>query len=153
MTTERRDSTTYYNVYIASDGREFKDEAECKKYEATCQCAMNTLGLEMALQVFAADNFKDATACIDWDDRIFLFEPKSANDIDALNKWYVSHKYYRKGDCFLPSDMGTRVIAVEYSYDDSVCIMRKDELLKQFTDAIDRLYKTDEELREDAAAN
>lgn len=42
MKTETRTRESYYNVYVAMDGREFNDEAECVKYEKSAKAVVNT---------------------------------------------------------------------------------------------------------------
>ena len=41
MKTETRTKNQYYDVYIAMDGREFRDKAECEKYEQSAKAVVN----------------------------------------------------------------------------------------------------------------
>jgi hypothetical protein len=103
-------TTTYEDIFVSKDGREFKTEADCKKWEESYECTME--------ESFA--NIKKATADAialgfpNYDAECYILEPKTLDEIVIINA-------YAKAVCYdvcspLSADHIGKVIAFVMDY-------------------------------------
>lgn len=147
MRTEQRETKIYTNVYIANDGTEFRDKEECEKYEQTCNCVIKSMAKKSQLKEVGAWSFRDMTDMFAYDDTLCLFEPKTAAECEAINKWLWTIDPEPSRELGY-GDIGKRVIVDIYECDDGYTIYTKEDLLKNYEAALDRLFKTEAEIEE-----
>ena len=75
-------------TYEANDGTIFWDEKECEKYEATAECAINSMVDSISIKklVYGEDIFFESVP-FSCEGRVRAIEIRNANDVEIINKW------------------------------------------------------------------
>ena len=87
MKTIKKESVSYYNVFVAIDGTEFTNEDECKKYEATAYGVLSARYQKLIINTDTEDN---VFVGIGSDDRIVeAVRINSQTDADTVMQMYL----------------------------------------------------------------
>lgn len=144
MNQETREFKTYKTIYIAKDGSEFLERQECEMYEKTATCAIKALAKTLTLKHMSyAGDFMDATNFAAYEDGLYFFEPKSIDEITAINTW-LTHIAAGYG-VLTPDHLNKRLVVNVYCDGEGYNIHTKDDLLKMYTSALDDLFMTADE--------
>lgn len=81
MKTETRTREEYYNVYVANDGTEFSDKAECEKYEQSAKAVVNNNYLRLVVGTNTEEAFFGMGCC---DNRVEFVKVASKEDADVV---------------------------------------------------------------------
>ena len=103
-------TTTYEDIFVSKDGKEFKTEADCKKWEESYKCTME--------ESFA--NIKKTTADAIalglpfYDTTTYIIKPKTLDEIVIINAYAdaIAYDVYRH----LSADHIGKVIALVFEY-------------------------------------
>ena len=137
--TKQIQKIEYEYTYIADDGTEFKSEEECKKYEETAKCAVNVMFDKLQKQVCKDVGQDDWLSAFGFEDDIYAVKIRNANDVDAVNKWIISHKY-STDQCIGVDAVGTIQLFEVYSYIDEIWHIGTVEKMKEeFSKFVDSL--------------
>lgn len=88
METISRERKSYYDVYVANDGTEFRDREECKKYEESA------LGVLMAkLRPIISETNEYAVSGMGNDDSaVWVAKPATQDDVDTIMQIYLANE-------------------------------------------------------------
>ena len=147
MRKERKEfkKIEYKDVFIATDGKEFLSEDECKKYEGTCECAINEMFNKVPNQATWAGNV-DEFCTFGYDDTIYAIKIRDLTDVEVVNKWL---KYKDSSARGIGADaIGT--IQIFSGFDCYVnCLGTPDDLKQIYINAVDSLFNKLVEKAED----
>jgi len=99
MTTiqKERVEKKYYNVYVANDGTEFSDEAECKKYEESAYAVLHARYQKLVVNTTNEYDFFSWAGSEDTDVEIVMLSTQ--NDADVVKQIYVTiNSHLLKGE-------------------------------------------------------
>lgn len=135
MKIKEIEKTYKEKVYVAVDGKEFKNEADCKEWENSYKCTikqsfdklpkMRVDGVGLA--------FPDAHS----DDDVLVVEPESLNDIALINAYVQA--FIDDGDAMLMDTtcIGKKIV-VNFGYsNDYFFFALLDDLIKDFNNNIE----------------
>lgn len=93
MKTVKKENVSYYDVFVADDGKEFKDKLECEKYEKTAQFATEAQYHELIVKTSdEAELFHVGCS----DNPIEIVRVKSDGDAHRILKmFYLRNPYLR----------------------------------------------------------
>ena len=126
-------------VYVAVDGKEFKNEADCKEWENSYKCTIKQSFDKLPkLQVNASSvGYPEAFS----DDKVFVVEPKSLEDITLINAYAKAFL----DDFAVSMDttcIGKKVV-LNFGYsNDYFSFALLDDLIKDFNNNIKRINNT-----------
>ena len=139
MRKERKEfkRVEYKDVFIADDGTEFSSEDECRKYEGTCECAINAMFKEVPQQETYMD-CAEPFQMFGCGDTMYAVKIRSLEDVEVVNKWI---KYMDKNNTGIGADtVGT--IQLLNRYDSYVYVHgTPDDLKKVYAEGIDNLVE------------
>ncbi len=141
MKIERKEIIKHetYNIYIASDGTEFKNEEECKRYEDTAKCVLLSKYKNWVVKYtneYALFNAGCEENYID----IILITKDKIDTILQLNKLigYANEETLQRDRDILESSIGELfLIGRGDSYDENFWIMKS---LRFYVNKITNLY-------------
>ena len=123
MKTEKRQYTTYEDVYIAVDGKEFTNEADCLAWENSYKCTMKA-GFNK-LNTITVDPSTLGIPYVTEDNKCYVIIPQSLDDIVLLNAYINSAVRYCNGLCtnkiWIEPDCVGRLLALDFGYDYDYC--------------------------------
>lgn len=136
MKIKEIEKTYKEKVYVAVDGKEFKNEADCKEWENSYKCTIKQSFDKLPkLQV---NGLSVALPCACGDDYVFVVEPKSLEDITLINAYAKCFT----GDTRTPMDttcIGKKVV-LNFGYsNDYFSFALLDDLIKDFNNNIERI--------------
>lgn len=140
MKTERKEiqKIEYVTTYIANDGTEFKNEEECKKYEATAECVINKMFKGLNLQETLLEDDYNLTMFYG-DDSIYAVKIENLNQLEIVNKWI---RMRSDDSCFgYPDDVIGTVQIIRETYDGTLWFLgTPEELKKSLSKVIDSFF-------------
>ena len=118
MKKEQREKVFYTTVYVACDGTEFTNEAECQTYEKSAKGVIFGRMRNCVINEGTEDSIFNAGSD---DNHAYVLLPKSKEDVEAINmvcSWVDSHNYKEseEGAPFTNSIIGS-VIILQIGYD------------------------------------
>lgn len=136
MKIKEIEKTYKEKVYVAVDGKEFKNEADCKEWENSYKCTIkHSFDKLPKLQV---DGISVAFPYACGDENVFVVEPHSLNDIILINAYAKSFI----DDFCTPMDatyIGKKVV-LNFGYsNDYFSFALPDDLIKDFNNNIERI--------------
>lgn len=136
MKIKEIEKTYKEKVYVAVDGKEFKNEADCKEWENSYKCAIQQSFDKLPkLQV---NGLSVAFPCACDEDNVFVVEPKSLGDITLINAYAKAFL----DDSATPMDttcIGKKVV-LNFGYSsDYFSFALLDDLIKDFNNNIERI--------------
>lgn len=134
MKIKEIEKTYKEKVYVAVDGKEFKNEADCKEWENSYKCTIKQSFDKLPkLQV---DGISIAFPYACSDENVFVVEPHSLNDITVINA-YVKSLIDDFSVCLDTTCIGKKVVLnFGYSYD-YFAFALLDDLIKDFNNNIE----------------
>ena len=84
MKTKKVETTSFYEVYVAADGREFNDREACVQYEKTFKCAIRSMIAELAISKTTEYCMFEA-GCDD--NKAYALIPRNSEDILRLKQF------------------------------------------------------------------
>ena len=124
--------------YKATDGTFFKDESECRKYEASAFAAAQAAAHTLVTKKTSAEGvFGDYMFCCE--DTVMVFDIKNADDLQLINTYL---KLLNVGNATVgPCYIGQKVAIDLYAYDNCIYIIgTRDEMEKNFQANMDLLF-------------
>ena len=85
MNLEVRERVDKYNVYVASDGQEFRNEEECRKYEESAECTINTMLRKIMVKEAIEEDMLGFGSC---DCTYEVYLPKTEDDKKHLMQMF-----------------------------------------------------------------
>lgn len=136
MKIKEIEKTYKEKVYVAVDGKEFKNEADCKEWENSYKCTIKQSFDKLPkLQV---DGISVAFPYACSDENVFVVEPHSLNDITVINA-YVHSCVDSSATVMDTTYIGKKVVLnFGYSYDYFAFVLL-DYLIKDFNNNIERI--------------
>ena len=136
MKIKEIEKTYKEKVYVAVDGKEFRNEADCKEWENSYKCTIKQSFDKLPkLQV---DGISVAFPYACGDESVFVVEPHSLNDITLINAYAKSFV----DDPSTPMDatcIGKKVV-LDFGYsNDYFSFALLDDLIKDFNNNIERI--------------
>lgn len=107
-----------YNVYESIDGKTFKSEEECKKWEESYKCVINASFKK--LNPLMVSGVELGIPWANEDNRYYLVALKSVDDVVTLDAWLKAN-YYDVNDANLSNEYVGKTIIVEGQYDNDYC--------------------------------
>lgn len=95
MNVEVRERVDEYNVYVASDGQEFRNEEECRKYEESAECTINTMLRKIMVKDAVEEDVLGFGSC---DCTYEVYLPKTDDD-----KKHLMQMFFMK-NCHITND-------------------------------------------------
>lgn len=136
MKIKEIEKTYKEKVYVAVDGKEFKNEAACKEWENSYECTMKQSFDKLPKK--AIDGISVAFPCASCDDHVVVVEPSSLDDITVINAYVHSCV-----DCSAPLMDATYIgkkVVLNFGYgDDYFSFALLDDLIKDFNSNIERI--------------
>jgi hypothetical protein len=90
METISRERKSYYDVYVANDGTEFRDREECKKYE---ESAVGVLMAKLR-PIISETNEYDVSGMGCEDSNVWVAKPSTQDDVDTIMQLYLAKEPY-----------------------------------------------------------
>lgn len=136
MKIKEIEKTYKEKIYVAVDGKEFKNEADCKEWENSYKCTIKQSFDKLPkLQV---DGFSVAFPCACGDDYILVVEPKSLEDITLINA-YTKAFIDDFSVCMDVACIGKKVV-LNFGYsNDYFSFALLDDLINDFNKNIERI--------------
>lgn len=136
MKIKEIEKTYKEKVYVAVDGKEFKNEADCKEWENSYQCTIKQSFDKLPkLQV---DSTSIAFPYAGSDDYVVVVEPSSLDDITVINAYAKAFIDY-SSVCMDTACIGKKVV-LNFGYsDDYFSFALLDDLIKDFNNNIERI--------------
>lgn len=106
MKTVKKENVSYYDVFVADDGKEFKDKLECEKYEKTAHFAIEAQYHELVVKTSDEAELFDVGCS---ENPVEIVRVKSDDDAHRILKMFYLHNSYlldmgeekRKEDSFI----------------------------------------------------
>lgn len=136
MKIKEIEKTYKEKVYVAVDGKEFKNEADCKAWENSYKCTIKQSFDKLPKLQVNAPSIGYPEACSD--DKVFVVEPKSLGDITLINAYAKAFL----DDFAVPMDttcIGKKVVLNCGSSNDYFSFALLDDLIKDFNNNIERI--------------
>lgn len=83
MKTIQKEDKIYRTAYVATDGTEFDDAEECKKYEKSAVGILKGRVKKMSLSDVSEDDLFNCGSC---DNRVLTVVPSSMQDVDTIKQ-------------------------------------------------------------------
>ena len=111
MEKKMKEITTYEAVWVSNDGKEFKTEEDCKKWEESYKCTMETSFA--SIKKATADATALGFPC--FDATTYVIKPESLDDIVIINA-YVDAIAYEVSNHLSAEHIG-KVVALVITWD------------------------------------
>lgn len=136
MKIKEIEKTYKEKVYVAADGKEFKNEADCKDWENSYKCTIKQSFDKLPkLQV---DGISVAFPYACSDEKVFVVEPESLEDITLINA-YAKVFADDPSVCMDTTYIGKKVV-LNFGYsNDYFAFALLDDLIKDFNNNIERI--------------
>lgn len=136
MKIKEIEKTYKEKVYVAVDGKEFKNEADCKEWENSYKCTIKQSFDKLPkLQV---DSISVAFPYAGSDDYVVVVEPSSLDDITVINA-YAKALIDDFAVCMDTTCIGKKVVLNFGCCDDYFSFALLDDLIKDFNNNIKRI--------------
>lgn len=136
MKIKEIEKTYKEKVYVAVDGKEFKNEADCKEWENSYECTIKQSFDKLPKKKI--DGISVAFPYADSDDYVVVVEPHSLNDITLINAYVKSFVYdfctLMDTDC-----IGKKVVLNLGYSNDYFSFALLDDLIKDFNSNIESI--------------
>lgn len=119
-------------VYVAVDGKEFKNEADCKEWESSYKCTIKQSFDKLPKYEINGVSVGFPYSCED--DRVFVVEPRNFNDLALINAYVQAFN-----DDFAPlmdTDCIDKKVVLNFGLGDYFSFALLDDLIKDFDDNI-----------------
>lgn len=113
----QREVKAYEDIYVSVDGKEFKNEADCRawenSYKGTIAASWNHIKKE------PVDTSNIGLPYANSDDECYVIKPKTLDDIVLINAYITSSTYGAEGK--LTSNHIGKMVALNFGYDHDYC--------------------------------
>lgn len=133
--TIERVVTETRTLYVANDGTEFKGEAECRKYEETCLCVVNSDYVKLVVGTITEE---ELFPCGSWEYSYDIVEIDTAEDAEIVCKRIavLSHTYKGVFDKIRKAVGGYLLVARDYDGDIDGYVTTLEEQIKGMQNAM-----------------
>ena len=150
----QREVKAYEDIYVSVDGKEFKNEADCKAWENSYKGT-----LEASWKLMKKEQVYDCKLGLpgtNYDDEVYVIKPKTLDEIVLLNA-YIASSTYNNGAQLTTEHIG-KLIALNFGYDHDYCdvYILEDHInkLKKYVGELEgKLSEEKEETADDATEN
>lgn len=114
----QREIKAYEDVFVSADGKEFKNEADCREWEKSYKCT-----LEASWKTIKKIEVNSVDLGLPWssdDHECYLIKPKSLEEITIINA-YVNGTTCNYDDAILDMTAINKVVALNFGYDHDYC--------------------------------
>lgn len=136
MKIKEIEKTYKEKVYVAVDGKEFKNGADCKEWENSYKCTIKQSFDKLPKAKVDGISVAFPYACSD--DEVYVVEPHSTNDITLINAYVKSFV----NDLCTPMDatcIGKKVV-LNFGYrNEYFSFALLDDMIKDFNNNIERI--------------
>lgn len=122
-------------VYVAADGKEFKNEADCKKWENSYECTIRQSFDKLLKKEINGVSIGFPYACND--DKVFVAEPESLEDITLINAY--TKAFIDDSSTIVDTSCIGKKIVLNFGYGDYFSFALLDDLIKDFNDNIESI--------------
>ena len=136
---KREEIVTYTDIYVSIDGKEFKNEADCKAWENSYKCT-----LETSWKLIDKREVNGADYGISWaseDDECYIVKPKNLDEIVFINAYIKGTAY---DDCTLTTEHIGKLVLLNFGYDHEWCCIHV--LADNLAKVTERIAKMEAEL-------
>lgn len=116
MKTVKKEITTYKEIYVSNDGKEFENEADCKSWENSYKATLRESFAKLAQ--FEVNSNEIGLAYSSDDQEVIVVMPQTIDDIVLLNAFIASETCY---DSHITTDMIGKTLALNFGYDRDYC--------------------------------
>lgn len=136
MKIKEIEKTYKAKVYVAVDGKEFRNEADCKEWENSYKCTIKQSFDKLPKKEIDGSSVAFPCACSD--DYTVVVEPSSLDDITVINA-YVKTLIDDFAVCMDTTCIGKKVVLNFGCCDDYFSFALLDDLIKDFNNNIKRI--------------
>ena len=113
----QKEITTYKDIFVSVDGKEFNNEADCKtwesSYKGTLAASWNSIKKEEVCSCKLSLPYSNA------DHECYVVMPKDINEIALINAYLISST--DSGEIRLTADHIGKLLALDFGYDHYYC--------------------------------
>lgn len=113
----QREVVTHEDIYVSVDGKEFKNEADCKAWEKSYKGT-----LEASWKLIKKEEVDTSNIGLPYansDDECYVIKPKTLDEIVLINA-YIASSTYGNGAQLTVEHIG-KMIALNFGYDHDYC--------------------------------
>lgn len=135
MKIKEIEKTYKEKIYVAVDGKEFKNEADCKEWENSYRCTIKQSFDK--LPKYQINGVSVGFPYSSEDDRVFVVEPRNFNDLALINAYVQAFN-----DDFAPlmdTDCVGNKVVLNFGVGDYFSFALLDDLIKDFNNNIKRI--------------
>ena len=114
MEIKQKEIINYKNVYVAVDGMEFTDEAQCRAYENSAKGLLNILLHEMSVCGTTEDEVFNCGSC---DNTVTVVIPKTKDDINKIRQFLLVHNCSENHAAGLTEEHIGKIVIITVGYD------------------------------------
>ena len=134
MKIKEIEKTYKEKVYVAVDGKEFKNEADCKEWENSYKCTIKQSFDKLTKKAIDGISVAFPDAC--YDDYVVVVEPSSLDDITLINA-YVHNCVDSSATPMDATCIGKKVVLNFGCCNDYFSFALLDDLIKDFNNNIE----------------
>lgn len=136
MKIKEIEKTDKEKVYVAVDGKEFKNEADCKEWENSYKCTIKQSFDKLPKAKVNGISVAFPYAC--GADEVYVVEPHSLNDITLINAYAKS---FADDPCTLmdATCIGKKIVVNFGCLNDYFAFALLDDLIKDFNNNIEHI--------------
>lgn len=132
MKIKEIEKTYKEKVYVAVDGKEFKNEADCKEWENSYKCTIKQSFDKLPQKEIDGVSVGFPYACSD--DKVFVVEPESLEDITLINAY--TKAFIDDLSVIVDTSCIGKKIVLNFGYGDYFSFALLDDLIKDFNNNI-----------------
>ena len=134
----QREVTTYKDIYVSVDGKEFNNETDCKEWENSYK---GTLAASWKLvKKISVNAAYIGLPYSNDDDECYVIKPQDLNEITLINA-YIQSSTYNNGTTLTANHIG-ELVALNFGYDHDYCMVYAlSDHMKNITDHITETEK------------
>jgi hypothetical protein len=141
----QREVKAYEDIYVSVDGKEFKNEADCKAWENSYRGTLEASWKRIKKEEVDAGNLGLAYASCD--DECYVIKPKNLDEIVLINA-YTESSTYGDGANLTTEHIG-KLVALNFGYDHDYCavVILEDHLndLKKYVCELEGKFNEEKE--------
>lgn len=136
----QKEVKTYEDIYVSVDGKEFKNEADCKEWEKSYKGT-----LEASWKLVKKKRVNDIDLGLPWssdDHECYVLKPKDLEEITLINAYIYASTCGGSDSAILTTNHIGKLIALNFGYDHDWCdVYILENHIKKLADYVTELEK------------